>query len=123
MQQDYCGKELAREAWNKDYVDYLQLQFINVNDVARFTKEELTEPILTREEFERQQAVELYHEKATRAGELWDMVLNQLSGSTHKWKWDYMDYLEGIKYKDMADVTLEDAKQEIMSYEEFADLM
>ena len=123
VQQDYCGKELAREAWNKDYVDYLQLQFINVNDVARFTEEELTEPILTREEFERQPAVELYHEKATRAGELWDMVLNQLSGSTHKWKWDYMDYLEGIKYKDMADLTLEDAKQEIMSYEEFADLM
>ena len=40
-----------------------------MNDVARFTEEELTAPILTREEFERQQAVELYHEKATRAGE------------------------------------------------------
>lgn len=121
VQQDYCGKELAREAWNKDYVDYLQLQFINVNDVARFTEEELTAPILTREEFERQQAVELYHEKATRAGELWDMVLNQLSGSTHKWKWDYMDYLEGIKYRDTADVTLEDVKEEILSYEKFAE--
>lgn len=121
VQQDYCGKELAREAWNKDYVDYLQLQFINVNDVARFTEEELTAPILTREEFERQQAVELYHEKATRAGELWDMVLNQLSGSTHKWKWDYMDYLEGIKYRDTADVTLKDVKEEILSYEKFAE--
>ncbi|MBD4606594.1 hypothetical protein GUG50_22310, partial [Xanthomonas citri pv. citri] len=27
--QDYCSEELAREDWNKDYVDYLQSQFIN----------------------------------------------------------------------------------------------
>ena len=120
--QDYCGEELAREDWNKDYVDYLQSQFINANDVAGFTEEELMAPVMTREEFERQQAVELYCEKATRAGEIWDMVLNQLSASTHKWKWEYMDYLEDIKYKDTTDVTLEDAKEEIMSYEEFADL-
>lgn len=40
----------------------------------------------------------------------------------HKWKWDYMDYLEGIKYKDTAEVTLKDVKEEIMSYEEFAEL-
>ena len=83
---DYCGEELAREDWNKDYVDYLQSQFINANDVAGFTEEELMAPVMTREEFERQQAVELYCEKATRAGEIWDMVLNQLSASTHKWK-------------------------------------
>ncbi|MEE1256308.1 MAG: relaxase/mobilization nuclease domain-containing protein [Lachnospiraceae bacterium] len=122
VQQDYCNKELAREDWNKDYVDYLQSQFINVNDVAGFTEEELTAPIMNREEFEQQQAVELYREKATRAGELWDMVLKQISGTTHKWKWDYMDYLENIKYKDTADVTLADAKEEILSYEEFAKL-
>ena len=122
VQQDYCNKELAREDWNKDYVDYLQSQFINVNDVAGFTEEELTAPIMNREEFEQQQAVELYREKATRAGELWDMALNQLSGSAHKWKWDYMDYLEGIKYRDTADVTLEEAREEILSYEEFAEL-
>ena len=50
------------------------------------------------------------------------MVLNQLSGTTHKWKWNYMDYLENIKYRDIADVTLEDAKKEMLSYEEFAEL-
>ena len=123
IQQDYCRKELERKDWNKDYVDYLQSQFINANDAAGFTEEELTAPILNKEEFERQQAVELYREKTSRAVELWDMVLNQLSGSTHKWKWEYMDYLEDIKYRDTADVTLKDAKEEIMSYEEFADLM
>ncbi len=50
------------------------------------------------------------------------MVLKQISGTTHKWKWDYMDYLENIKYKDTADVTFADAKEEILSYEEFAKL-
>ena len=54
--------------------------------------------------------------------ELWDMVLSQLSSSTHKWKWEYMDYLEDIKYQDTADVTLEMAKEDIMSYEEFAEV-
>ena len=120
--QAYCGEELARADWNKDYVDYLQSQFINENNAAGFTEEELTAPVMTREEFERQRALELYREKASRAGELWDTVLSQFSGSTHKWKWDYMDYLEGIKYRDTADVTLEEAKEEIMSYEEFAEL-
>ena len=120
--QDYCSEELAREDWNKDYVDYLQSQFINVNDAAGFMEGELTAPVMTKDEFERQQAVELYHEKAARAVELWDMVLSQLSSSTHKWKWEYMDYLEDIKYQDTADVTLEMAKEDIMSYEEFAEV-
>lgn len=122
IQQDYCRKELEREDWNRDYVDYLESQFINVNDAAGFTEEELTAPIMTREEFERQQAVELYREKATRAGVLWDDALKGISGVTHKWKWEYLDYLEDIKYQDTADLTLEMAKEEIMSYEEFAKL-
>lgn len=33
-----------------------------------------------------------------------------------------MDYLEDIKYQDTADVTLEMAKEDIMSYEEFAEV-
>ena len=34
-------------------------------------------------------------------------------------KWEYMDYLEDIRYKDMSEITLEEAKSEILSYEEF----
>lgn len=122
IQQDYCRNELECEDWNRDYVDYLQSQFIKVNDIARFTEEELVVPIMSREEFERQQAVELYQEKAAKARELWGDALKGISGVTHKWKWEYMDYLEDIKYQDTADVTLEMAKEEIMSYEEFAEL-
>ena len=120
VQTEFYSAELDRKEWNTDYMEYLESEFIR--EAADLSEEELTAPIMTREEFERQQALELYREKATRAGELWDMALNQLSGSAHKWKWDYMDYLEGIKYRDTADVTLEEAKEEILSYEEFAEL-
>ena len=120
VQTELYSAELDRKEWNSDYMAYLESEFIR--DAADLSEEELTAPIMTREEFERQQALELYREKATKAGELWDMALNQLSGSAHKWKWDYMDYLEGIKYRDTADVTLEDAKEEILAYEEFVAL-
>jgi len=30
---------------------------------------------------------------------------------SHKWRWDYMDYLEDIKYKDTAELTLEEANK------------
>lgn len=120
VQTELYSAELDRKEWNSDYMEYLESEFIR--EAADLSEEELTAPIMTREEFERQQALELYREKASRAGELWDMALNQLSGTDHKWKWDYMDYLEGIKYRDAADVTLEEAKEEIMSYEEFVDL-
>lgn len=120
VQTELYGAELDRKEWNTDYMEYLESEFIR--EAADLSEEELTAPIKTREEFERQQTLELYREKAARAGELWDMALNQLSGSVHKWKWDYMDYLEGIKYRDTADVTLEEAKEEILSYEEFAEL-
>lgn len=60
--------ELDRKEWNKDYVAYLESEFIR--EVADLSEEELATPIMTREEFENQRAVELYHEKAARAGEL-----------------------------------------------------
>ncbi len=120
VQMELYSAELDRKEWNTDYVAYLESEFIR--EAADLSEEELTAPIMTRDEFERHQAVELYQEKASKAGELWDMVLSQLSGSTHKWKWDYMDYLEGIKYRDTTEVTLEDAKKEILSYEKFVEL-
>ncbi|MGN0370164.1 MAG: relaxase/mobilization nuclease domain-containing protein [Butyrivibrio sp.] len=122
IQQEYCGKELAREDWNKDYVDYLQEQFININDAEKYTEEELIKPIMTREEFEHQWLITVYQEKADKAEKIWNDVLNRLSVLNHKWKWDYMDYLENIKYRDMQDVTLAEAWEKILSYEEFAEL-
>ena len=112
--------EVERSDWNRDYVAYLESEYIR--DSAERSEEELTAPITTREEFEAKQAVEIYQKKADNAGLLWDKALNEFSGVSHKWKWDYMDYLEDIKYKDTTELTLEEAKKEIMTYEEFADL-
>ena len=120
VQTELYSAELDCKEWNSDYMAYLESEFIR--DAADLSEEELTAPIMTREEFERQQAVELYQEKAFRAGILWDDTLKGISSVTHKWKWEYMDYLEDIKYRNTAGVTLEEAKEEIMSYEEFAEL-
>lgn len=120
IQHKYYSAELDRPDWNREYVEYLETQFIR--DAALLSEEELIAPIMTREEFEKEQAVILYREKANKAGELWDKALSELSSVTHKWKWEYMDYLEEIRFKDLLNVTLREAKEEILTYEEFAKL-
>ncbi len=74
---------------------------------------------MTRAEFESKQAEEMYREKAEQATALWDDVLDNLSITNHPMKWEYMDYLESIRYKDTSEITLEEAKSEILSYEKF----
>ena len=120
IQHKYYSAELNRSDWNREYVEYLDAQFIR--DAALLSEEELTAPIMTREEFEKEQAIALYREQADKAGELWDKALSELSSVTHKWKWEYMDYLEEIRFKDLLNVTLREAKEEILTYEEFAKL-
>ena len=104
---------MDRPDWNREYVEYLDAQFIR--DAALLSEEELIAPIMTREEFEKEQAVVLYREKADKAGKLWDKALSELSSVAHKWKWEYMDYLEEIRFKELSNVTLYDAKEEILS--------
>lgn len=118
IQHEYYSAELDRPDWNREYIDYLDTQFIR--DATSLSEEELIEPILTREEFEKEQAIALYREKADQASVLWEKALSELSSVTHNWKWEYMDYLEEIRFKDLSNVMLYDAKEEILSYEEFA---
>lgn len=118
IQHKYYSVELNRPDWNREYVEYLGTQFIR--DAALLSEEELIALIMTREEFEKEQAVVLYREKADKAGELWDKALSELSSVTHKWKWEYMDYLEEIRFKELSNVTLREAKEEILTYEKFA---
>lgn len=40
-----------------------------------------------------------------------------------KQKWDYINYLEDIRCKNKEDVMLEEAREEILSYKEFAKFM
>lgn len=118
IQHEYYSEELARPDWNREYIEYLETQFIR--NATSLSEEELTAPIMTREEFEKEQAIALYREKADQAGVLWDKALSELSSVTHTWKWEYMDYLEEVRFKDLSNVTLYDAREEILSYEEFA---
>lgn len=120
IQHEYYSAELERPDWNREYIEYLDTQFIR--DATSLSEEELTGPILTREEFEKEQTIVLYREKADKAGNLWDKALSELSSITHNRKWEYMDYLEEVRFKDLSNVTLREAKEKILSYEEFAEL-
>lgn len=110
-------EEADRPDYNTEYLDYLEGEYIADRDNVSETV--LSTSIMTRGEFESKQAVELYREKAEHATALWDDVLDNLSITNHPMKWEYMDYLESIRYKDTSEITLEEAKSEILSYEEF----
>lgn len=120
IQHQYYSAELERPDWNKEYTDYLNTQFIS--DYAAFSEKELTAPIMTREEFESRQAVNLYRVKAEKAGLIWEETLSGITSVTHRWKWEYMDYLEAIRYKAVDSVTLQEAREEILTYDEFAEI-
>lgn len=110
-------EEVDRPDYNTEYLDYLEGEYIADRDNVSETA--LSTPIMTRDEFESKQAEELYREKAEQATALWDDVLDNLSITNHTMKWEYMDYLESIRYKDTSEITLEEAKSEILSYKEF----
>lgn len=74
IQHKYYSAELDRTDWNREYIEYLDAQF--VRDATLLSEEELTAPIMTREEFEKEQAIALYREKADMAGALWDKALS-----------------------------------------------
>ncbi len=110
-------EEIERTDYNKEYLAYLESEYIS--DYLNVSETVLSTPIMTRAKFESKQAEELYREKAEQATALWDDVLDNLSITNHPIKWEYMDYLEDIRYKDTSEITLEEAKSEILSYEEF----
>ena len=110
-------EEVDRPDYNTEYLDYLEGEYIADRDNVSETV--LSTPIMTRAKFESKQAEELYREKAEQATALWDDVLDNLSIINHPMKWEYMDYLEDIRYKDTSEITLEEAKSEILSYEKF----
>ena len=120
IQHQYYSAELNRPDWNREYTAYLNTQFIS--DYAAFSEEELTAPIMTREAFEVRQAATLYIEKAEKAGLIWEETLSGITSLTHRWKWEYMDYLEAIRFKDVDSVNLQEAKEAILTYEEFAEI-
>lgn len=54
-----------------------------------------------------------------RAGKLWKEALDNIDNSVYPNKWDYLDYLEELRYRKISVLTLKQVKEPILSFEEF----
>lgn len=109
------------DAWNSDYSNYLISE--KITDYDYKTLEELSVPILTKEEFERKQIEKKQEVISEKARELWNDALNNIDGSVYSNKWKYLDYLEEIRYRKVATLTLQQVKEPILSFWEFNEMM
>lgn len=109
------------DAWNSDYVDYLMGEKITDYDFK--TLEELSVPILTKEEFEQKQIEKMQEAISEKARELWNDALDNVDNSVYPNKWDYLDYLEELRYRKISVLTLKQVKEPILSFEEFNEMM
>ncbi len=85
--------------------------------------EELSIPILKKEEFERKQIEELQEEICKKAHELWKDTLNNIDGVVYPHKWEYLNYLEEIRYRKASTLTLQQVKEPILTFLEFGEMM
>lgn len=105
------------DTWNSDYADYLMGE--KITDYDSKTMEELSVPIMTKKEFEQKQIKKMQEAISERAGELWHDALDNIDGIVYPHKWEYLDYLEELRYRKASTVTLQQVKNAILSFEEF----
>lgn len=68
----------------------------------------------------RQKQIEAMQEEiSTKAWELWNDALNNIDNLVYPHKWDYLDYLEGLRCRKTSTLTLQQVKERILSFEEF----
>lgn len=109
------------ESWNPEYAEYLMME--KIADFHSKSIEKLSKPILTKEEFERKQIEELQEEICEKTHELWKDTLNNIDGLVYPHKWEYLNYLEEIRYRKASTLTLQQVKEPILSFEEFNEMM
>ena len=109
------------ESWNPEYAEYLMAE--KIIDFDSKSIEELSKPILTKEEFERKQIEELQEENCEKAHELWKDTLNNIDGLVYPHKWEYLNYLEEIRYRKVSTFTLQQVKEPILTFGEFGEMM
>ena len=109
------------ESWNPEYAEYLMAE--KIIDFDSKSIEELSKPILTKEEFERKQIEELQEENCEKAHELWKDTLNNIDGLVYPHKWEYLNYLEEIRYRKVSTFTLQQVKEPILTFGKFGEMM
>lgn len=117
IQFEYFMANADSDAWNSDYSNYLISE--KITDYDSKTLEELSVPILTKEEFEQNQIEKMQEAISEKARELWNDALNNIDGIVYSNKWEYMDYLEEMRYRKASILTLQQVKEPILSFEEF----
>lgn len=121
IQFEYFMANADSDDWNSDYSNYLISE--KITDYDSKTLEELSMPILTKEEFERKQIEKMQEVISERARELWNDALNSIDGIVYSHKWEYLDYLEEIRYRKASTLTLQQVKESILSFWEFNEMM
>ena len=121
IQFEYFMANSNSESWNPEYAEYLMAE--KIIDFDSKSIEELSNPILTKEEFERKQIEELQEENCEKAHELWKDTLNNIDGLVYPHKWEYLNYLEEIRYRKVSAFTLQQVKEPILTFGEFGEMM
>ena len=120
IQHKYFMKNANSDDWNSDYANYLMEE--KITDYDSKTWEELSVPILTKEEFEQKQIEKMQEAISEKARELWNDALDNIDGSAYPNKWKYLDYLEEIRYRNVSTLTLQQVNEPVLSFWEFNEM-
>lgn len=120
IQFEYFMANADSDDWNSDYSNYLISE--KIADYDSKTLEELSVPILTKEEFEQKQIEKMQEAISEKARELWNDALNSIDGIVYSHKWEYLDYLEEMRYRKVDTLTLQQVKEPILSFWEFDEM-
>lgn len=121
IQHIYFMENANSDVWNSDYAKYLMAE--KITDYDSKTLEELSVPILTKEEFEQKQIEKMQEAISEKARELWNDALSNIDGTVYSNKWEYLDYLEEIRFRRVSTLTLQQVKEPILSFLEFNEMM
>ena len=120
IQHNYFMENANSDDWNSDYAKYLMAE--KITDYDSKTLEELSVPILTKEEFEQKQIEKMQEAISEKARELWNDALSNIDGTVYSNKWEYLDYLEEIRFRRVSTLTLQQVKEPILSFVEFNEM-
>lgn len=120
IQHNYFMENANSDDWNSDYAKYLMAE--KITDYDSKTLEELSVSIMTKEEFEQKQIEKMQEEISEKARELWNDALSNIDGTVYSNKWEYLDYLEEIRFRRVSTLTLQQVKEPILSFVEFNEM-